>query len=125
MAALPDKVKAAWEDRDGPAVFVTVDNQAVANAIYVTCVNLHGNDRIVVADNYMLKTARNIRDGSRGSVLFISRDKKSFQVKGRLEYLTSGEIFDAMKIWNPKKHPGRAAVVLHVEQVFSGSEQLL
>lgn len=125
MATLPDKVKAAWEDRDGPIVLATVDTSGVANAIYATSARLHGDDRIVVADNYMVKTLQNIRSGSKGSVLFISREKKSFQVKGPIEYLESGEIYEAMKAWNPTKHPGRAAVVVHAQEVYSGSERLV
>lgn len=125
MACLPEKVKSAWDGREGPVVFGTVDPNGIPNAIYATCVNLHGADRIVIADNYMGKTLQNIEAGSSGTVLFITADKKSFQVKGRLEYLRSGEVYDQMKLWNPTKHPGRAAVVVHVQEVYSGGERLL
>lgn len=125
MGSLPQNVLSAWADREGPIVFATVDRKGMPNAIYATCVNLHGDDRIVIADNYMVKTLQNIRSGSPGTVLFLTRDKKSFQIKGGLEYLSSGKIFDEMKGWNPVKHPGRAAVVVRVEEVYSGGERLL
>ncbi len=63
--------------------------------------------------------------GSTGSVLYLTPDKKAYQVKGRIEYLTEGEIFTGMKSWNDPKHPGVAAAVLHVEEVYSGAERLL
>ncbi len=44
--------------------------------------------------------------------------------KGPIEYRKEGEIFDDMKKWNPKQHPGHAAAVLKVEEVYSGSEKL-
>jgi uncharacterized protein len=30
-----------------------------------------------------------------------------------------------MKKWNPETHPGHAALVIKVEEVYSGSEKLL
>jgi hypothetical protein len=30
-----------------------------------------------------------------------------------------------MKRWNPKQHPGNAAAVLKVEEVYAGAEKLL
>lgn len=125
MPSLPEEVKAAWNDRDGAAVFATVDPEGVPNAIYASCVNLYGDDRIVVADNYFNKSLRNIEAGSRGAVLFITREKKSYQIKGGIEYHTSGPIYDAMKCWNPTKHPGRAAAVVMVEEVYCGGNRLL
>jgi predicted pyridoxine 5'-phosphate oxidase superfamily flavin-nucleotide-binding protein len=79
---------------------------------------------IVVADNYFKKTQENILAGSKGSILFITNDGKAYQVKGKIEYHKEGAIFDDMKSWNPKKHPGHAAAVLRVEDAYSGAEKL-
>jgi predicted pyridoxine 5'-phosphate oxidase superfamily flavin-nucleotide-binding protein len=124
MTALPATVSEAWENREGPIVFTTVDDQGKPNAIYATCVRKFSDDTLVVADNYFNKTRANILSGSKGSLLFITKEGKSFQVKGSIEYHTQGLVFDDMKSWNPTKHPGRAAAALKVEQVFSGGEQL-
>ncbi|RLB67382.1 MAG: pyridoxamine 5'-phosphate oxidase family protein [Deltaproteobacteria bacterium] len=125
MSMLPEVVSKAWDDRKGPVVFTTVDQDGVPNAIYVTCVAKFGEDRLVVADNYFDKTRKNILSGSRGSMLFITDEDKSYQVKGRIEYHKEGDIFTEMKKWNPTKHPGHAAVALVVEEVYSGAEKLL
>ncbi|MBN1516103.1 pyridoxamine 5'-phosphate oxidase family protein [Candidatus Sumerlaeota bacterium] len=125
MTALPESVRQAWEDRDGPAIFATVDPETGApNIIYVTCVAMHSGDCLVVADNYFHKTRHNIDAGGSGAILFRDKAGKAYQVKGQIEYHTEGEIFDEMKTWNPAQHPGHAAAVLRVEQVFSGAEQL-
>jgi predicted pyridoxine 5'-phosphate oxidase superfamily flavin-nucleotide-binding protein len=124
MPSLPEQVKAAWNDRDGAVVLATVDPQGVPNAIYATCVSLHGDDTVVIADNYFNKTQQNIAAGSRGAVLFITKQKKSFQVKGRIEYHTAGPVFDEMKGWNPSKYPGRAAAAIKAEEVYSGGNRL-
>ena len=124
MPVLPEIVSQAWDRRHGPIVLATVDSMGGPNIIYATCVRRYGEDKIVIADNYFSKTQANILAGSKGALLLITDDHKAYQIKGAFEYLTSGEIFDDMKTWLDPKHPGHAAVVLHVEQVFSGATQL-
>jgi len=124
MAKLPDVLAAAWEERDGPVVLTTVSAEGNPNSIYASCVARFGDDMIVVADNFFDKTRANILAGSPGSLLFITKSGKSFQVKGPLERLTSGEVFDDMKSWNGNR-PGHAAVTLTCEEAFSGAESLL
>ena len=121
---LSQEVIQAWEERNGPVVFTTVDGNGVPNSIYATCVGRFDESALVIADNYFDKTRSNIKNGSRGSVLFITKDNKAYQVKGTLEYHTEGALFDFMKSWNPEKHPGHAAAVLLVEEAFSGAKKL-
>jgi predicted pyridoxine 5'-phosphate oxidase superfamily flavin-nucleotide-binding protein len=105
-------------------VLATVDANGMPNAIYATCVGLFGDDRIVVADNYFDKTRRNILAGSRGAVLFLTKDHKAYQVKGRIEYHRDGDVFASMKKWNPSQHPGHAAAALRVEEVWCGAKRV-
>ena len=125
MAALPEIVTESFKDKQGPAVFTTVNKDGVPNSIYVNCVRIFSEDTFVIADNYFNKTRRNILAGSRGSLLFLTSKIKSFQIKGRIEYHESGEIYEDMKTWNPIKHPGHASAAIKVDEVYSGSEKLL
>lgn len=125
MSKLPEAVKTAWENRDGAVVLTTVDTDGVPNSIYVTCTSLYGDDAIVVANNYFDKTMKNVECGGEATVLFITEEKKAYQVKGSIEYYTNGAIFDDMKKWNPEKHPGHGAVVVRALSAFSGAEKLL
>ena len=125
MPQLPEEVSKAWDNRNGPIVLVTVDKAGLPNAIYATCVGKFGNDTLVVADNFFDKTKRNILQGSRESLLFMTKENKAFQVKGLLTYHQSGAIYEDMKKWNPPQHPGHAAVALMVEEVYSGAKKLL
>jgi len=124
MALLPEIVGQAWENREGPTVFATVDAAGNPNVIYVTCVRKVSEEMFVVADNFFYKTKANILSGSKGSLLFITKEGKSFQVKGSIEYHIEGAVFENMKQWNPAKLPGHAATVLKVERVYSGAEEL-
>jgi len=126
MATLPEIVSKAWDNREGPAVFTTVSVDGTANSIYVSCVHKFSEDKLVVADNFFNKTRANILAGSKGVLLFLAKGGKAFQVKGTIEYQTSGEIYADMKNnWLDAKYPGHAAAIVHVEEVFSGAEKLL
>ena len=125
MASLPQVVREAWEDRDGPVIMATMSADGVPNIIYVGCVGAFSDDRLVVADNYFDKTRKNLVNGSRrGALLFRSKAGKAYQVKGTFEYHTAGEVFDHMKTWNPPKQPGHGAAALGVETVYSGAERI-
>ncbi len=125
MARLPEDVSKAWENRQGPIVFSTVAGGSDPNAIYATCVSKFDDETILIADNYFDKTKKNILKGSRGSVLFITDEKKAYQLKGAIEYHREGALFENMKSWNPEKHPGHAVAALKVEEVYSGSKKLI
>ena len=125
MAKIPDSVLRAGERRNTPVVLATVSEDGVPNVIYVTCVGIFDDETIVVANNYFDKTLRNISTGSKGALLFITPEKKAFQIKGTFEYREHGPIFEHMKSWNPPEHPGHGAAALKVEEIFSGTERLL
>jgi predicted pyridoxine 5'-phosphate oxidase superfamily flavin-nucleotide-binding protein len=125
MPILPEVVIKAWENREGPIVLTTVDAQGNPNAIYATCVSKYSEDTLVVADNFFNKTRANILIGSQASLLFITKEGESYQIKGKIEYYTEGAIFEDMKRWNPAELPGHAAAALKVEHVFSGAKKLV
>lgn len=124
MKALPEIVQTAWLNREGPGVLATVGADGRPNAVYVNSMRGFGDDTLVIADNYFHKTRANILAGSPGALVFLTKERKSYQLKGRFTYHAAGPVFDDMKTWNPPVHPGVAAAALKVEQVFCGAEQL-
>jgi predicted pyridoxine 5'-phosphate oxidase superfamily flavin-nucleotide-binding protein len=118
-------VAQAWDNREGPAVLATVDAAKTPNAIYVGEVRYVPSEGFIVADNYFCKTRANIKTGTKGAILFLTKERKSFQVKGPLSYYPQGPIFENMQSWHDPKYPGVAAVLLRVEEAYSGAEQLL
>ncbi len=125
MAKLPEVVEKAWENRKGPVVFATVDEKKKPNAVYVGCVKKLGEGHIILADNYFDKTLGNIRQGTYGSVLFITDDRKSYQLKGPVTYHAKGQIFDDMKKWLDPKYPGKGAAAMMVEEIYCGAEKIV
>lgn len=125
MKKMPEEVSKAWDKREGPVIFTTVDKKGSPNSIYATCVSKYNAGTIVVANNYFDKTKINIFSGSLGSILFITNDSKAYQIKGPIKYYTEGDIFDDMKKWLSEKHPGHGAASLEIKEIYSGSEKLL
>mgnify|MGYP003611625621 CR=1 FL=1 len=117
-------LKAAWELREGPAIFTTVDKEGNPNSVYVLAMKLLEDGSIAIMDNYFHKTRANILAGSRGALLFLAKPRKQFQAKGRIEYLTSGPVYEDLKAIVAPKYPRLAAAVLHVEELYSGAEKL-
>jgi hypothetical protein len=118
-------LKDAWAQHEGPIVLSTTDENGLPNAIYVTWAKMMDDGRIVMADNYFHKTRVNILNGSKGAVLFITKEKKSFQAKGNIEYFTDGPIYKDMRQWVDQKRPCIAGAVLHVDELSSGAEKLI
>lgn len=118
-------LREAWDSHEGPIVLTTVDENGVPNAIYMTFIKYLDDGRIVLADNYFNKTRANIKRGSKGSVLFLTKERKSYQAKGSIEYLTDGPIYEDMRQWVDQKKPRIAAAVLSVDELYSGAERLI
>ena len=124
MKEIFNTIKDAWDNKNGAIILSTLSPEGVPNSIYATCVSMYGEDKILVANNYFDKTLKNILSGSKGSVLFITKDNKAYQLKGSIDYYTSGKEYDDMKKWNPEKHPGHGVAVLNIEEIYSGANKI-
>ena len=125
VARLPEEALKAWDERQGPCVLTTVGSDGNPNSAWVTCVKLVADDTIVVADNKLHKTRENIKAGSKVSVLYLTPAKKTYQIKGTVDYQTDGPLYEDMKKnWLDPKFPGNAAAVISVKEVYSGAEKL-
>lgn len=120
-----ERIAQNWENREGSAVFATVDAAKTPNAIYVGEIQYAPGQGFIVANNYFQKTFANLQAGNRGAILFITKERKSYQVKGSLEYHTQGPVFEKMRSQHDPKHPGIGAVLLRVEEAYSGAERIL
>ena len=125
MNKIPEEVLKAWNEKQKAVVFSTVSDQNIPNSIYVTCISLFENSKILIANNYFDKTYKNIISGSKGTILFITQSDKSYQIKGSLKHETKGKAFDDMKKWNPAHLPGHGVAILEVEEIFSGALKII
>lgn len=121
---LSQEIIDAWAEREGATVLTTVSSEGIPNSIWVMSTGLYNNEHIIIADNYFDKTKANILSTGIASVLFTTKDGRSYQLKGTMSYHRDGPFYDFMMEVTPPKFPRRAAVVLHATEIYSGSERL-
>lgn len=121
---LSQEIIDAWAEREGATVLTTVSSEGRPNSIWVMSTGLYNEEHIIIADNYFDKTKANILSTGIASVLFITKEGRSYQLKGTMSYHRDGPFYDFMKEVTPPKFPRRAAVVLHATEIYSGSERL-
>ena len=124
MSKLPKIILDEWSNKMDAVTVTTVNTEGMPNSIYATCVSLYNDDKILVADNFFNKTLKNIKAGSKGTILFITKENKSYQLKGSFGYAEDGELFQDMKKWNPEQLPGKGVAVLNVEEIYSGADAI-
>jgi len=125
MAKLTSQALEAWNNHDERMVLTTTNQDNSPNSIWVICAKLINDEQFVIANNAFCKTLQNINLGSKGSLLYIAPERESYQVKGKLEYHTDGPVYDDMKNWLDPKFPGKGALVLNIEEVYYGAEQVV
>ena len=125
MAKLTAPAMHAWEHHDERMVFTTCNPDNIPNSIWVICVKLINDEQFVIANNAFHKTLNNISQGSMGALLYIAPEREAYQVKGSLEYHTSGPIYADMKNWLDNKYAGKGALVLNIEEVYYGAERVV
>lgn len=125
MKEIPETIlKAFDENREGVCCLATASAGGVPNVIYVGIVG-HCAEGFFVANNYFNKTKANLEANPHASLLFLTKDRKAYQIKGTVSFHTEGPVYDAMKAINPDKYPGHSAALFTVESIFSGAEQLV
>jgi predicted pyridoxine 5'-phosphate oxidase superfamily flavin-nucleotide-binding protein len=125
MAKLTDRVRTAWDQKEPRLVFATVDSKGIPNVVWVLCVKILDDERILIVNNFFNKTLKNILDGSTGSLLFIAPEREAYQIKGTLRYYDQGPVYDEMKAWLDPKFAGVGAVVLTITDIFYGAEKVV
>ena len=125
MPAIPDNVFNALQESDFPAVFSTVSNDGNPDSVWVMIVKTGNRESLLINDTELAKTRENIIAGSRGAVTFVTRQRKSYQIKGALKYHVSGALYDyAVAVSDPVRKV-IATVELLVDEVYEGAEKLV
>ncbi len=99
-------------------VLATAGASAKPRAIFVE-VNRAGRDKLIITDNEMEITRKNILENKKVFVLAFEQDYSyCLKIEGEAEYYTEGEWFDFVSNLeeNKKYHP-KAAVVITVKNI--------
>ena len=122
MVKMPADVKETLE-KQKPAPIATASADGTPNVVYVGFLKILDDETIMIADNFFYKTAKNLEENPKVSILCYNTDtNKSFQIKGSAEIYKKGERYDEMTKWVlgvNNKLPAKAAVVVKVEEVYN------
>ncbi|MBU4501273.1 MAG: pyridoxamine 5'-phosphate oxidase family protein [Nanoarchaeota archaeon] len=79
----------------------TIDHENKPHCIAVGYVKVVSEDQILITDNYMAETVKNIQKNNNVSLAVWSRnwkeDCKGYELKGTAEYFSDGEWYDKVK----------------------------
>lgn len=113
--------------QQGPTPLATANADGTPNVIFIGIKQILDDETILFADNFFNKTLANLKENPKLSfvVLVTDSDGKptaSYQIKGSVEILTSGSIYDDMvKMVHAKNPalPAKSSVILHVEEIYN------
>lgn len=116
---IPDNVKDIFE-KERFHQLATASKNGEPNCSYVGAKYLLDDETIIIVDNFMRKTLKNILENPRIAIVII-RDKEAYQIKGNCEYLTNGPIYEEARKWmkaKGDKYPAKGAIVVKVTDIF-------
>ena len=125
MVKIPEEAKPVFE-KQRVLPFATATSDGVPNSVFVAFWWFEGDDTVVVIDNFLGKTRRNLEANPWGTVTAFDMEKhKAYQLKGRAVIQTEGPRVERGKAMAKKfkedrnmEMPAKAAVVLTVEEVY-------
>jgi len=110
-------------NQQNPTPLATANADGTPNVIFIGIKQILDDETVLFADNFFNKTLANLKENPKISfVVYDSYAKKSYQIKGSVEILTSGSIYDDMvKMVHTKNAalPAKSAVVMHVEEIYN------
>jgi len=120
MVVLPPEVKDVIL-KQKPLPIATADNAGNPNVVFIGMWKFIDDETIMIVDNFFKKTAENLKANPKMTlVAYDGESKKSYKVKGSIDYLEQGDKFEEAKaIAESKKMPGKAAVIFHIEEVYN------
>lgn len=100
----------------------TASGEGIPNVVPIGFARPIDNGNILIADNYMKKTRKNIEENPNVAIVTKDAQKNPYQIKGTAKIFESGKIFEEVVEWaqnvmtklNPK-----AAIVVKVTDVYS------
>ena len=100
----------------------TTSSEGIPNVVPIGFARPIDDGNILIADNYMKKTRKNIEENPNVALVTKDAQKNPYQFKGTAEIFESGKIFDEVVEWaqnvmsklNPK-----AAIVVKITDVYS------
>jgi predicted pyridoxine 5'-phosphate oxidase superfamily flavin-nucleotide-binding protein len=119
---LPDNVKEIFVNEKCHQL-ATCSKDGIPNVCYVGAKFLSDDGKIVIVDNYMLKTRANILENPKVSLLML-REGEAYQLKGHCTYVTEGDRYEEARKWmkaRGEKYPAKGALIIEIDEIYNSN----
>ena len=101
-----------------PIFIATTDKRCSPHVIAVACVKVIDDKRMLITDNYMKTTRKNLLSNNKVELLVYGKGWKGYRINGKSEYYKSGKWFDIVKgMKENKAHPAKGAIVVTASKI--------
>ena len=109
-------------EKDNVVFFATATKDGIPNVVPIGFARPLDEKKIIIVDNYMNKTRKNLEANPKASLVPRDASKCPYQFKGSVEIHTSGKLFDDAVDWATSvmsKLAPKAAIILNVEEIYT------
>ncbi len=100
----------------------TVMENGKPNVIGVACVKVIGKNKLLITDNYMKQTVRDIKNNSNVAVVVWDKDWEGYKFLGKARYYSSGKWLKVVKeLPENKGMPAKGAIVASISKVIKAA----
>jgi predicted pyridoxine 5'-phosphate oxidase superfamily flavin-nucleotide-binding protein len=97
--------------------FSTVGKGNAPHTIYVACVKIIEGSKLLVSDNYMKETVKNLKRNRR-VVFALVAGGKGIELRGAAKYFTNGKYYELVKkLPENKGMPRKGAIVVFISKI--------
>jgi uncharacterized protein len=107
------------------SIMATASKDGKPNGVPIGLAKIISDDEIMLVDNFMNKTRRNIEENPVVAISFWSAKTHGggYQFKGKAKVETSGPVFDMAMQWlhtktPPPPHTPKAVVIVKVDEIY-------
>jgi len=114
---IKDELKKLIEEN--PMSLATIDNSGDPHVIAVAYVKVVSSNQILITDNCMRRTKKNILRNNKVALAVWDKDWTGYQIKGTAEYFVSGEwkkFVEEMK--ENKGLPAKGAILVTIKEIY-------
>jgi len=101
----------------------TASKDGIPNVVPIHFVKVYDEDTILLVDNFMDKSLKNLQENPQISICVWDMDKKqAYQIKGQATIVTSGKPFDEAVVWVKKGKPEltpKSAILMQVTNIYN------
>ena len=103
---------------DNPVAFATINNNK-PYIISVAYCKVFNNDMILITDNYMKSTVKNILKNNNVALVVWNKKWEGIQILGKAEYYKEGKWLDYIKTMKENKgFPAKGAILVKVVKII-------